>query len=195
MRITFAVVARLFLAFLLFMSLISACTDRSKQPVSEEQGDLSAPPQFEADPFWPKPLPNHWMLGEVAGVTVDAEDHIWILQRRVLIDRETGAAQNPAQSECCVQAPAVIEFDPEGNVVQAWGGQDSTQHWFTSEHGLFVDNDRNVWVGGNNVKDDVIIKFSKDGKPLLQIGEWGVSKGSNDTNHLGGPSDIAVDVA
>lgn len=148
---------------------------------------------FEADPFWPKPLPNHWLLGEVAGVAVDKNDHIWILQRRILTDRESGAARDTVQSECCVPAPAVIEFDPGGNVVQSWGPDEGGQ-WFTSEHGLFIDDLDNVWVGGNNVKDDVVIKFSKEGKRLLQIGEWGVSKGSNDTSHLGGPADIAVDV-
>ncbi len=77
--------------------------------------------------------------------------------------------------------------------MQSWG-PDAGGQWFTNEHGLFIDDDGNVWVGGNNVKDDVVIKFTPDGKRLLQIGEWGVSKGSNDTTHLGGPADIAVDV-
>ena len=194
MRLPSTMATNAFATLVLLMSSMPACTDRSKQPASEERSDLKARAPFEADPFWPKSLPNHWMLGEVAGVAVDKDDHIWILQRRILTDREAGAVQNPAESECCVPAPAVIEFDPHGNVVQAWGGQDSTQRWFTSEHGLFVDDEGNVWVGGNNVKDDVIMKFTKTGKMLLQIGEWCVSKGSNDTHHLGGPTDIAVDV-
>ncbi len=183
-------VARLQYAALLMM-LLSACMG----PGSKPTGDLSQIPSFTVDPSWPKPLPNHWMLGEVAGVAVDADDHVWILQRRILTEREMGAVTTPPMSECCAPAPAVIEFDAEGNVVQAWGGQDTTQHWFTSEHGLFVDGNHNVWVGGNNVKDEVIQKFSKEGKLLLQIGEWGVSGGSNDTQHLGGPADLAVDEA
>lgn len=149
---------------------------------------------FEVDPFWPMPLPNHWMLGEVAGVSVDKTDHIWILQRRILTDRESGADQDTVKSECCAAAPALIEFDPDGNVLRSWG-PDSTGQWFTSEHGLLIDDNGNVWVSGNNVKDDVVIKFTADGKRLLQIGEWGVSKGSNDSTHLGGPAGIAVDVA
>jgi hypothetical protein len=175
----------------LLMLLVSACTGPGNKPV-EKPGSV---PSFTADPFWPKQLPNHWMLGEVSGVAVGTDDHVWILQRRILTDREMGAVTTPPMSECCAPAPAVIEFDAEGNVVQAWGGQDTTQHWFTSEHGMFVDNQHNVWISGNNVKDDVILKFSRDGKLLLQIGEWGVSKGSNDTQHLGGPADLAVDEA
>jgi DNA-binding beta-propeller fold protein YncE len=114
-------------------------------------------------------------------------------QPNTLSDRETGAAQNPPTSECCIPAPSVIEFDPKGNVLQGWGNQDTTQQWFVSEHGIFVDNDGNVWIGGNSTSDQIVLKFSNNGKLLLQIGEWGVTKGSNDTEHLGGPTDIAVD--
>lgn len=136
------------------------------------------------------------MLGEVSGVAVDAEDHIWVLQRpSTLTERENSADQNPPLSECCKAAPSVIEFDLAGNVIQSWGASDSTAQWFTSEHGLFVDKNNNVWISGSNVRDDVIIKFSNDGKPLLQIGEWGISKGSNDRDHLGGPADLFVDDA
>ena len=38
-------------------------------------------PRFEVDPLWPKPLPNHWLLGQTIGVSVDAQDHIWIIHR------------------------------------------------------------------------------------------------------------------
>lgn len=175
------------LIFFLVLLVLAACQQKSSD-------NPTSGTNFEVDPSWPKPLPNHWMLGEVAGVAVDKNDHVWILQRRILTDRESGAARDTVQSECCVPAPAVIEFDPDGNVLRSWG-PDTVGQWFTSEHGLFVDDDGNVWVGGNNVKDDVVIKFTADGKRLLQIGEWGVSKGSNDTTHLGGPADIAVDLA
>src|SRR5690242_16512872 len=75
-------------------------------------------PSFQVDPFWPKPLPNNWILGQVAGVAVDAQDHVWIIQRpRTLTDDEKGATLNPPRSRCCVPAPAVIEFTPEGDVV------------------------------------------------------------------------------
>jgi hypothetical protein len=81
-------------------------------------------PKFEVDPSWPKPLPNNWTLGQVAGVAVDERDHVWIMQRpRSLSRLEAAAAQKPPRAKCCVPAPPVIEFDPEGNVVQAWGGE------------------------------------------------------------------------
>src|SRR3954470_21257149 len=79
-------------------------------------------PKFEVDPTWPKPLPNNWTLGQVAGVAVDEDDHVWIMQRpRSLSRLEKAAASNPPAAKCCVPAPPIIEFDPEGNVVQAWG--------------------------------------------------------------------------
>ncbi|MFH1764140.1 MAG: hypothetical protein ABIF09_08115, partial [Gemmatimonadota bacterium] len=92
-------------------------------------GQESAPattagvPAFEVDPSWPKPLPNNWILGQVAGVAVDSRDHVWIIHRPGrLTPQEIGAALTPPTAECCVPAPPVIEFDREGNVVQAWGG-------------------------------------------------------------------------
>ncbi|MCK5468633.1 MAG: hypothetical protein KAI99_08990, partial [Cyclobacteriaceae bacterium] len=179
----------------------SACTDgvkhdnRGEQMTSDNIYDSQIPTEFLVDSFWPKPLPNNWILGEVSGMAIDVNDHVWIVQRpNTLSDRETGAAQNPPTSECCIPAPSVIEFDHEGNVLQAWGNQDTAKQWFVSEHGIFVDNEGNVWIGGNSASDQVVLKFSNDGKLLLQIGEWGVTNGSNDTRHLGGPTDIAVDI-
>lgn len=187
--------ARTFASVVLMVFSLSAC-NRTNQPQSDQGYVSQTPTEFLVDPFWPKPLPNHWMLGEVSGVAVDAEDNVWIVQRpKSLTDRERTAAQEPPESECCIPAPSVIQFDPEGNVLQAWGGTDTTQQWFDSEHGIFVDQDNNVWVGGNSVKDHVVLKFSNDGKLLLRIGEWGLTNGSDDRKLLGRPADIAVDVS
>src|SRR2546429_9865718 len=81
-------------------------------------------PRFEVDPMWPKPLPNHWLLGNVIGVGVDPQDHIWIIHRgEATLDRkEIYARANPPAADCCIGAPPVIEFDQQGNVVHAWGG-------------------------------------------------------------------------
>ena len=80
-------------------------------------------PAFRADPFWPKPLPNHWILGQVGGISVDAQDNIWVFQRpRSLTDDEKGAALTPPRSKCCVPAPSVLVFNQSGDLVKAWGG-------------------------------------------------------------------------
>src|SRR5438046_3317256 len=82
-----------------------------------------AVPKFEVDPFWPKPLPNNWALGQVGGVAIDERDHVWIIHRPdSLTPNEKNAATNPPIAKCCVPAPPIIEFDPDGNGVQAWGG-------------------------------------------------------------------------
>ena len=95
-------------------------------------------------------------------------------------------------ADCCVPAPAVIEFDQAGNMVQAWGGPGAGYEWPEHEHGIFVDYKDNVWVAGNGVKDTNILKFSKTGKFILQIGHWGKSGGSGDTENVNRPSGIAV---
>jgi NHL repeat len=155
-----------------------------------------ASPGFQVDPFWPKPLPNNWILGQVAGVAVDAQDHVWIIQRpRTLTDDEKGATLNPPRSRCCVPAPPVIEFAPDGDVVQGWGGPADGYEWPANEHGIYIDPKGFVWIGGNGPEDGQILKFARSGKFVLQIGHEGPSKGSNDTTQLGRPADTNVDPA
>jgi DNA-binding beta-propeller fold protein YncE len=151
-------------------------------------------PRFEVDPLWPRPLPNRWRLGEVAGVAVDARDHVWIVQRpRTLSADERGAIVMPPGNACCVPAPPVLEFDPEGNVVQAWGGPGTGYDWPGNEHGISVDHTDHVWLGGNGDNDHHILKFTRAGKFVLQIGRAGVTGGDGDTTHLGRPADVRVD--
>src|ERR1700749_795774 len=96
-------------------TLIAGCADTATKEV--------ALPGYTVDAAWPKPLPNNWILGQVAGIAVDAKDHVWLIHRpKPLIDEEKGGSFNPPRAKCCVPAPAVIEFDPEGNVVRSWGG-------------------------------------------------------------------------
>ena len=153
-------------------------------------------PRLEVDPFWPKPLPNNWILGQVSGVAVDKRGHVWIVQRpQSLSDRELGAEQKPPFSKCCVAAPPVLVFDQAGNLVRSWGGPGTGYEWPQSEHGVFVDGEDRVWLAGNGDKDSQILKFTIDGTFLLQIGRSGQSKGSNDTANLGSPADLNVDLA
>jgi hypothetical protein len=150
-------------------------------------------PKFEVDPYWPKDLPNQWMMGQVAGIFVDSLDHVWVTNRpRSLEDHDKYAAFDPPQADCCKPAPAVLEFDAAGNFVQGWGGPGAGYEWPDNEHGMFVDYKENVWIGGNGMKDTNILKFTKDGKFLLQIGHHGTTGGSNDTENLNRPAGFVV---
>jgi len=160
-------------------------------------------PRFEVDPLWPKPLPNHWVLGNVIGVGVDANDHVFIVHRNDTFDarNEIGAAQKPPLSECCVPAPPVLEFDPAGNLVKAWGGPppDGKYVWPSSNHGISIDNKNDVWIGGNGGRGDAgsdshILKFTHDGKFLMQIGDPGQPTNSNSTTHFGRVAKISFDI-
>ncbi len=151
-------------------------------------------PRFEVDPFWPKPLPNGWLMGNVIGVSVDAADHVWIVHRADSItDVEAAAETNPPTAACCRRAPPVLEFDPAGNLVGSWGGPGEGYEWPGSNHGIFVDHKNNVWIGGNDSKDAHILKFTKQGKFLMQFGHQGKSGGSNDTTTFGRVAKIFVD--
>jgi len=166
------------------------------QKVANAQGQSgSQAPAFQVDPLWPKHLPNHWVTGSVIGVAVDSKDHIWLLHRpATLRGNEKGASLNPPTAECCVPAPPVLEFDQAGNLLRHWGGPGPGYEWPKSEHGLYIDYKDNVWIGANDVKQDAqVLKFTQDGKFLLQIGHQGKSQGSNDTENLRGPANIDVD--
>jgi DNA-binding beta-propeller fold protein YncE len=169
--------------------------------------------EYKVDPYWPKTLPNKWILGQVAGVAVDRHDRIWIVQRPgSLTESEAGAAQEPPRSDCCKPAPSVMTFDREGNLLQAWGGVADPGfltnrctpamgcEWPTNEHGIFVDHNNNVWIAGNGPVNHQVLKFSSDGTFLLQVGKAGVTGGSNATTGglnntplLGQPADVEVD--
>jgi DNA-binding beta-propeller fold protein YncE len=162
---------------------------------AQRPGDVVAP-RFVVDPFWPKPLPNRWLVGQVSGVAVDRHDHVWIVQRpRTLTDDERGAALSPPRSECCVPAPPVLEFDANGNLVQAWGGPGAGYHWPENEHGIFVDHQDHVWLAGNGEKDHHVLKFTRAGRFVLQIGKPGAGTGDHDTQHLRRPAEARVDPA
>jgi hypothetical protein len=153
-------------------------------------------PRFEVDASWPKPLPNNWILGQVGGITVDSEGHIWMIHRpRSLTDDEKGASLTPPRSKCCVSAPPVLEFDADGNLLRAWGGPGEGYEWVGREHGIEVDDRGFVWIGGNAENDNVILKFTLDGKYVSQIGKIAPTKGSNDTTVLGKPAETFVDKA
>ncbi|MET4799399.1 hypothetical protein ABIA96_001966 [Bradyrhizobium sp. LB11.1] len=105
-------------------------------------------PAFAVDASWPKQLPNNWILGQVGGITVDWQGHIWVIHRpRSLTDDEKGASLNPPRSKCCVSAPPVLEFDVDGNLLRSWGGPGPGYEWVGREHGIEVDPAGFVWIG------------------------------------------------
>ena len=139
-------------------------------------------PTFEPDPDWPD-LPNNWITGEVSSVTVDRRDHIWVLHRP-----HTVAEENRDNA-----APPVLEFDDAGAFVNAWGGQRDGVDWPWNEHGLFVDHNGHVWIGGNNptggtpqspVEDNMLLKFTNTGELLLQIGGRDLGTGNLTTDSV-----------
>lgn len=147
-------------------------------------GIVQAPsiPSFSVDPNWPKPLPNHWTVGPVSGVSVDRHDHVWIIQRGESVKQAGG---NPA--------PPVIEFDPEGQVVRTWGGPGAGYDWPQQVHGITIDTQDRVWISGNGDKDAHILVFTRDGQFIRQIGRAGHNGGSNDTANLGRATQMRLD--
>ena len=142
-------------------------------------------PAYEVDPAWPKALPNQWILGAVAGVAVDAQDHVWIVHRpSTLQPNETRSIWRAA--------PPVLEFDQAGNLLSSWGGPGAGYEWPDLEHGILVDREH-VWLGGGGEKDAQILKFTRAGKFVMQIGRKGQGRGSNDVENLGGVASLTID--
>ena len=150
---------------------------------------------FEVDPMWPQPLPHHWIIGSAIGVTVDSRDHVFIIHREGSLNARTelGAAQDPPTGECCVPAPPVLEFDPEGNLVGYFGGPSEEYDWPESNHGITADDKDNLWIGGNGKNDAHMLKFTREGKFLMQIGSAGArrvtSEGAQESAWAGNSKD------
>jgi len=154
-------------------------------------------PAYRVDPFWPQQLPNNWILGQVGGMAVDAQGHLWVLQRpRTVPEVALGLAATPPTTACCITAPAVLEFGADGKVMRSWGGPGGAADWPDTEHGIHVDGDGNVWITGNGRTDRMVIKFSPEGRHLLTIGKKTDAPLNNqDVTMLGRPSGLAVDSA
>jgi DNA-binding beta-propeller fold protein YncE len=156
------------------------------------QAQTRSVPTFAVDPAWPK-VPPQWKLGDVSSMTTDAQGNIWVLHRpRTLKDPDFAKA-----------APPVIVFDQAGNYVKSWGGDGQGYDWPQREHGIYIDPKGFVWLGGNNcpsnglerlkpVADDAILKFTQDGKFVMQIGKSNQSKGNADTANVHRAADVQV---
>jgi hypothetical protein len=204
----------------IFVSIFGALLQFERRVVVE--ADAIQAPRFEVDPLWPKPLPNHWVIGSTVGVAVDSQDHIWIVHRANNDPSELRSTTNPPQATCCNRAPFVMEFDQAGNLLRHWGGPGEGYDWPIEMHGITVDYHGNVWLGaaGNelmpgaargsgapaqishevgrsdltaDVHDEMILKFTGDGKFLMQIGKPAQSKGSDDVENLRRPAKTFAD--
>ena len=201
---------------------------RAGVPLGAQSRGQNAPPAFEVDRLWPKPLPNHWILGSITGLSVDSQDHIWIVHRgldSLTARTEAGTGTTPPTAEdCCAPAPPVLEFDAAGNLVSQWGGPGQGFDWPVSPGGIEVDAKGNVWIAAAGVPDvpatvanasgggggggrgagrgnaappkppDAhVLKFSKTGQFVLQIGKAGEPGPKDSTTGLDKPADMAVD--
>jgi DNA-binding beta-propeller fold protein YncE len=202
--------------------------------MGDAQANRGDAPKYSVDPSWPKALPHKWLVGQVPGIAVDKHDNVWIVQRaRTLTNDERAAsdfnvpvAPQPstdlngdprpqgAIADCCLPAPAVLQFDPKGKLLRAWGGpadpdfgtggpgskcQEPNCQWPNTEHGIYVDHNMNLWLGGQ--AGGAVLKFTQNGDFLLQIGRRQPPvRNSNDTNGgingtplLAQPADMEVD--
>ena len=183
--------------FVTVLTALAVAQRVAEQAVAAQAKTAVQAPKFEVDPLWPKPLPNHWLLGSTIGVDVDAQDHVWIIHRSgaTLNDNERGAELNPPIAECCKGAPPVLEFDQAGNLVHSWGGRQSGFEWPESNHGITIDGKGNVWIGGNGGNDGQVLKFTKEGKFIKQFGFGYANARSIDTWAFRQPAKIFVDDA
>jgi len=129
-------------------------------------------PRFQVDPFWPKPLPTHTLLGSLTGIAIDAQDHVWVvnLTNSFVTRTETGADQDPPIAECCMPLAPVAEFDADGRLVGRWGGPGQGYTWPSANHGIAIDDKGNVWISGSGPRDTQILQFTRDGKFIKAFG-------------------------
>ena len=202
-----------FIASFCFLAVGCEPATSDEPAVETDVSEGTSVPGFQVDPFWPKTLPNEWLIGRIAGVAVDSQDRIFVVHRPGSLTRgELGLTQDPVMSQCCRPAPPVLVFDTEGNLLDSWGGPGEGYDWPGTEHGIFVDHNDNVWLGGEGIgdpetdldhrihgeenplcRDHFVLKFSTDGTFLMQIGEANKTGGSNSTEYLGHPADMEVD--
>lgn len=177
---------RRFFSFLAVLAVVTtAFTGGSFVVLSAQGGKV---PQYEPDTTWPPKLPNDWVWGVPTGVAVDKHDNVWVLHR-------------PRMAMSATAAPSVVVFDKSGKFVRAWGGPGQGFDWPDTEHGIFVDHQDNVWITGINPRagadvskriDDMLLKFTKEGKFLLQIGGRDSSKGNKDFKNAHQSAEVFV---
>jgi DNA-binding beta-propeller fold protein YncE len=109
-------------------------------------------------------MPEGWEFGRVSAVATDSDGSVYVFQR--------GASADP-----------IVVFDREGTrMLRSWG-----RGVFTRPHGLRIDREDNVWV--TDVGDHRVMKFSKEGELLLELGVQG--EPGHEPGHFDRPADLA----
>ena len=189
---------KLAIASLLALSLVALGIGQSKlqEPTIAASNDVMAP-AFLVDPLWPKPLPNHWITGNTIGVDVDDRDHIFTVHRNTenMFGGRTEIGLALGVAECCTPAPPILEYDIEGNLINAWGGpvEGAPYQWPESNHGIEVAANGDVWIGGNGGPDSHVRVFTRDGEYIRTVGVPGEEFDSNSTTAFGRVAEIAID--
>ncbi|MFT2091206.1 hypothetical protein [Paraglaciecola sp. 2405UD69-4] len=169
-------------------------TDIERYPIS---GSSHPVPQFSVDTSWPK-MPSTWLIGQVPGLALDKSDNVWILHRPNSLSRIDLGLTNKS-GLCCEAAPHVLQFSPDGDLLNAWGGPDKApvidgqNQWPQTVHGLYVDDQNTVWLGGNGKGDHVVLNFTQEGEFIRQFGRRGETHGNLSEDALGNPADIFHD--
>jgi DNA-binding beta-propeller fold protein YncE len=189
-------------------------------------------PAYRNVPLWPRPfVDDSWVIGSVTGVATDAQNNVWVAHRgnesleaneRGMIPVPGGQGQ-PSSSVCCMAAPFILQYDPNGKLINSWGGASSGYQWPQATGGIAVDAKGNVWItaaglevnpnpptgrgrggapGGAPEKpppppiaDAHVLKFSSDGRYLMTIGTPGKMDGPESQTTLNRPSAVAYDSA
>lgn len=177
---------------------------------SEKLADDIPVPTFRVDASWPR-LPEAMILGQTPGLAVDKDDNIWVLNRPNSLGMTDLGLDNGMSEACCAAPPHVLQFDQDGNLLRGWGGpafapgegaiegegeaaqEVGDEQWPANVHGLYVDEDLNVWIGGNGGGDHVVLQFTADGEYIRQIGRRQQTDGNLSQRYLGNPADISFD--
>lgn len=151
-------------------------------------------PQYSVDPSWPT-MPDTWLIGQVPGLAVDKQNNVWVLHRPNSLSKlDLGLTNNIGL--CCEAPPHVLQFSSDGELLNSWGGPDiaptidGTNQWPTTVHGLYVDDNNTVWLGGNGNDDHVVLNFTQKGEFIRQYGQRGKTDGNLSETALGNPADI-----
>ena len=168
------------LAVCALVALAASSVVRAQAP--GQAVDKNGAPMFKVDPFWPKPLPNRWSMQQVTGLTVDAQDHIWFINRGAVAEGdEIGGGDNPPRILCCVRGPEVVELDQEGNVLHSFGGPGYIPEWPTAMQTVIPDSKGFIWVAGTAPQDS-ILKFTREGKLVWDFGHRPPKEGFKEDN-------------